>query len=149
MPDFHFSSSILLRYPLSEVFLFFSTAENLNLLTPPWVHFSILTPLPIEMRQGLVIQYRIRVQGIPHRWDSEITEWRPPFGFTDTQIRGPYRYWVHRHGFEETPEGTVCRRRHHLPRSRRRAGQPPVRGWGTAPDFRLPGRPGFWNSIPE
>ena len=107
MPDFQFSSSILLRYPLPQVFGFFSTAENLNLLTPPWVHFSILTPLPIEMRQGLVIQYRIRVRGITHRWDSEITEWRPPFGFTDTQIRGPYRYWVHRHRFEETSEGTL------------------------------------------
>ncbi len=107
MPDYHFSSSILLRYPLPEVFDFFSTAETLNLLTPPWVHFSILTPLPIEMRQGIVIQYRIRVRGIPHRWDSEISDWRPPFGFTDTQIRGPYRYWVHRHSFEETPEGTI------------------------------------------
>ncbi len=106
MPDFHFSNSVLLRYPLPEVFGFFSKAENLNLLTPPWVHFSILTPRPIEMRQGLVIQYRIRVRGIAHRWDSEITEWRPPFGFTDTQIRGPYRLWVHRHGFEETQEGT-------------------------------------------
>ena len=107
MPDFHFSSSILLRYPLPEVFGFFSEAENLNLLTPPWVHFSILTPLPIEMRRGVVIQYSIKVRGIPHRWDSEITEWRPPFGFTDTQIRGPYRLWVHRHRFEETPEGTL------------------------------------------
>ncbi len=107
MPDFHFNNSVLLRYPLPEVFGFFAKAENLNLLTPPWVHFSILTPRPIEMRQGLVIQYRIRVRGIAHRWDSEITEWRPPFGFTDTQIRGPYRLWVHRHGFEETQEGTL------------------------------------------
>ena len=107
MPDFHLHSSILLRYPLAEVFPFFSKAENLNLLTPPWMRFSILTPAPIEMRQGLVIQYRIRVRGITHRWDSKITEWRPPFAFTDTQIRGPYRLWVHRHGFEETPEGTL------------------------------------------
>ena len=107
MPDFHFHSSVQLRYPLWEVFPFFSTAENLNLLTPPWVRFSILTPLPVEMRQGLVIEYRIRVRGIPHRWDSQITEWRPPFGFTDTQIRGPYRFWEHRHGFEETSEGTM------------------------------------------
>ncbi len=106
MPDFHINSSVLLPYRLPEVFDFFTKAENLNLLTPPWLHFSILTPLPIEMRQGAVIQYRIKVRGIPRRWDSEITEWRPPFTFTDTQIRGPYRLWVHRHGFEETTEGT-------------------------------------------
>ena len=107
MPDFHFHSSTLLRHPLSEVFPFLSGAENLNLLTPPWMRFSILTPLPIEMRQGLVMQYSIRVRGITHRWDSEITEWRPPFSFTDTQIRGPYRLWVHRHDFKETTEGTL------------------------------------------
>ena len=97
----------MLQYPLSEVFPFFSMAESLNLLTPPWVHFSILTPLPIEMRQGMVIQYRISIRGIPVRWDSEIAEWQPPFLFTDRQLRGPYRFWVHRHIFQETPDGTL------------------------------------------
>ena len=108
MPDFHFSTSVLLPYPRVEVFDFLSKAEKLNLQTPPWVHFSILTPLPIEMRQGAVIRYRIRVRGIPVRWDSEITEWEPPLRFTDTQIRGPYSYWIHRHEFDETPEGTLA-----------------------------------------
>ncbi|MYC38904.1 MAG: SRPBCC family protein [Chloroflexi bacterium] len=107
MPDFHLSSSVLLHYPLSEVFDFFASAENLNLLTPPWLHFSILTRLPIEMQRGTVIQYRLKLHGIPVRWDSEITEWEPPFRFTDTQIRGPYRLWVHYHRFENTPDGTL------------------------------------------
>ncbi len=107
MPDFHLSSGILLRYPLPRVFDFFASAENLNLLTPSLLRFSILTPLPIEMRRGTVIRYRLRLRGISVRWDSEITEWEPPFRFTDTQIRGPYRLWVHRHRFEETPEGTL------------------------------------------
>ena len=107
MPDFRFRTTLSLTYPLREVFPFFSTAETLNQLTPPWVHFSILTPAPIEMRQGIVIQYRIRIHGIPVRWDSEIAEWQPPFLFTDRQLRGPYRSWVHRHIFEETPDGTL------------------------------------------
>lgn len=107
MPDFHFSSGILLHHPLPEVFDFFASAENLNLVTPPWLHFSILTPLPIEMQRGTVIRYRLKLHGIPVRWDSEITEWEPPFRFTDTQIRGPYRLWVHRHRFENTPDGTL------------------------------------------
>ncbi len=108
MPDFRFSASVLLPYPLSEVFDFSSDAGKLDLLTPPWVHFNILTPLPIEMRQGLVIRYRIRIRGIPVRWDSRITQWEPPFRFTDEQIRGPYRMWLHRHAFEETPDGTLA-----------------------------------------
>ena len=108
MPDSRFSFRVLVPYPLEEVFDFFSRAENLNLLTPPWAHFAILTPQPIEMRQGAVIRYRIRLRGIPVRWDSEITAGNPPLHFTDTQIRGPYRFWIHRHEFEETPEGTLA-----------------------------------------
>ena len=107
MPDFEFSSSVLLRHPLAEVFEFFANAENLDLLTPPWLHFSMLTPLPIEMRRGTIIRYRLRLRRVPVSWESEITDWEPPLRFTDTQIRGPYRYWIHRHRFEETRDGTL------------------------------------------
>ena len=107
MSAYSLHSTVLLRYPLQQVFEFFSTAETLNLVTPPWVHFSILTPLPIEMKVGVRIEYRIRLRGIPLRWVSEITDWDPPFRFQDTQISGPYRQWVHSHVFEETPEGTL------------------------------------------
>ena len=99
---------MLLPYPRERVFDFFSRAGNLNLLTPPWLHFSILTPLPIEMKAGARIDYRIRLRGLPVQWTSEITEWMPPVRFTDSQIRGPYRLWVHRHVFEETAEGTLA-----------------------------------------
>lgn len=107
MPDFRIASSVTLERPLERVFEFFSKAENLGLLTPPWLHFTIVSPLPIEMRAGALIEYRIRLYGIPMKWTSEITEWDPPHMFEDTQIRGPYRKWVHRHTFEATDEGTV------------------------------------------
>ena len=108
MPDLRVSSNVTLRRPPDEVFDFFSKAENLELLTPPWLHFSILTPRPIEMKLGAMIEYRIRLHGIPVRWVSEITGWEPPFWFEDTQVRGPYRKWVHRHSFEGTSEGTLA-----------------------------------------
>lgn len=107
MPDFRIASSVTLSRPLGEVFEFFSKAENLGLLTPPWLRFTIMSPLPIEMKAGALIEYRIRLHCIPMKWVSEITEWDPPRMFEDTQIRGPYRKWVHRHTFEETDEGTV------------------------------------------
>ena len=108
MPDFQTSFSVLLRYPRPQVFEFFSLAENLNLLTPPRLRFSILTPLPIEMTLGKVIKYQIKLRGLPIKWESEITEWEPPLRFTGTQIRGPANAGVHRHLFEETPEGTLA-----------------------------------------
>ena len=97
----------LLSYPIEQAFRLLASPENLNLLTPPWVKFSILSPQPIEMAVGTIIEYRIRVRGVPVNWRSEITEWQPPFAFCDVQLRGPYRFWVHRHTFEEKPGGTL------------------------------------------
>ena len=108
MPDFSIDSSVTLRRPLEEVFEFFSKAENLGLLTPRWLRFKIVSSLPIEMKVGAIIEYRIRLYGVPMKWVSEITEWDPPHLFEDTQIRGPYRKWVHRHTFRETDDGTVA-----------------------------------------
>jgi len=92
---------------LPEVFAFFADPANLELLTPPWLRFRILTPLPVEMAPGARIDYRISLPGIPIPWTSEITVWDPPHRFEDTQIRGPYRTWVHEHRFRPAERGTV------------------------------------------
>lgn len=95
--------------PLAEVFDFFADAGNLDELTPPWLSFSILTPLPIEMRRGVLLDYRIRLHGVPIPWQTEITAWEPPHRFVDEQRRGPYRLWRHEHRFESCPGGTRMR----------------------------------------
>jgi len=94
--------------PLDEVWAFFSDAQNLGDITPPFVGFTILTPLPIEMRVGALIDYRIRLHGIPINWRTEITAWEPSHRFVDEQLKGPYRRWIHEHHFESTPQGTRC-----------------------------------------
>jgi ligand-binding SRPBCC domain-containing protein len=92
---------------IGEVFPFFADAGNLETLTPPWLHFVISTPGPIEMKTGTLIDYRLRLRGFPIRWQSEITAWEPPFLFVDRQRRGPYQLWVHEHLFREHNGGTV------------------------------------------
>jgi len=97
--------------PLDEVFAFFSDAHNLDVLTPPWLHFRILTPRPIPMQQGTHIDYRLRWHGLPLSWRTEISVWEPPFRFVDQQLRGPYRQWLHEHTFEQHDGGTLMRDR--------------------------------------
>jgi ligand-binding SRPBCC domain-containing protein len=92
--------------PLAAVFDFFSTAENLETITPPWLGFRILTAPPISMRAGTIIAYRLSVHGIPIQWLTEIEQWSPPFEFVDVQSKGPYKLWRHTHRFSAVEGGT-------------------------------------------
>ena len=92
-----------------EVFAFFQSPENLARITPPWLGFRLLTPSPIAMRHGAVIDYTVRWLRVPVRWTTLITDYQPPARFVDQQIRGPYSFWHHTHEFQETPEGTEMR----------------------------------------
>lgn len=85
---------------LSDVFEFFSDAANLEILTPPWLHFRILTPTPVRVNRSTKIDYRIAWHGVPLRWTTEIVEWDPPHSFADIQLGGPYRFWRHTHKFQ-------------------------------------------------
>jgi ligand-binding SRPBCC domain-containing protein len=92
--------------PLTEVFAFFADAANLEQLTPAWLRFSIGTQLPLIMRDGLEIDYRISLYGIPFTWRSRIDVWEPGVRFVDRQIIGPYLWWLHEHRFERSGAAT-------------------------------------------
>jgi ligand-binding SRPBCC domain-containing protein len=98
---FTLDTRLVIPLPRESLFPFFADAGNLESITPPWLHFQILTPLPIEMRTGTIIEYRLQLHGIGLRWLTEITSWEPPCRFTDEQRQGPYRKWIHEHIFTE------------------------------------------------
>ena len=107
MTGYRFSTEQYIPRDIDRVFDFFSRAENLETITPPWLKFRITSPLPDVMQTGTHISYRLTLHGIPVRWLTEITIWEPPFRFVDTQLSGPYSLWVHEHRFEKKPGGTL------------------------------------------
>ena len=106
-----FTSELWLPGSPETVFPFFAETVNLERITPSWLAFRIVTPQPIEMGAGTLIDYRLRLRGVPLRWRTRIAVWEPPRRFIDEQIRGPYRTWVHEHHFEPSGDGTLCRDR--------------------------------------
>lgn len=107
MAEFILKRELTIDLPRSEVFDFFSKAENLEKITPPDLGFHIVTPQPIEMGEGSLIEYRISLHGIPMSWKTLISKWDPPNEFVDEQLSGPYKQWIHRHTFTELDSNTT------------------------------------------
>lgn len=92
--------------PVDRAFAFYGDERNLEPLTPPWLHFEVTTPRPIAMGAGTLLEYRLRLHGVPIRWRTRIDTWEPPLRFTDFQEKGPYSLWEHTHTFE--PDGDAA-----------------------------------------
>ena len=96
-----------LARPPGEVFEFFADAGNLEAITPPSLRFRIVSPRPIEMRAGALIEYRLHLRGLPLMWLTRIETWEPGRRFVDVQLSGPYALWHHSHEFEDLRDGTT------------------------------------------
>jgi ligand-binding SRPBCC domain-containing protein len=92
--------------PVEQAFEFYVDAGNLEPMTPPWLHFEVTTPGELTLRQGALLDYRLRLHGVPLRWQGRIEIWEPPLRFVDVQARGPYALWEHTHLFE--PDGDAA-----------------------------------------
>ena len=92
MNAFSFERSQYFSKSVDETFQFFAEPYNLEKITPEFLKFRIITPQPISMGEGTCISYSLKLRGLPIKWTSLISEWNPPFGFVDQQIRGPYKY---------------------------------------------------------
>ena len=96
--------------PPEAVFPFFGDALNLEAITPPWLGFRVVSPQPIEMAPGALIEYRLKLHGVPIRWRTTIAVWDSPRRFVDVQLSGPYRMWHHTHDFVPAPGGGTLMR---------------------------------------
>lgn len=111
MHRYHLEREQWLDHSLPAVFDFFSRAENLGAITPPWLRFRFRTPLPVDMARDARIEYTLVLGGVPLRWRTRVTVWEPERRFVDVQESGPYALWEHYHFFEEKSGGVLMRDR--------------------------------------
>ncbi len=95
----------IIKRPQTEVFEFFADAGNLEKITPPELNFRIISPQTIDIKKGALIDYKLKLRGIPITWKTEITQWNPPCSFVDYALKSPYKQWIHLHTFEENEAG--------------------------------------------
>lgn len=101
MAEHILTRKLTLDLPIKRVFDFFADAGNLEKITPPELRFKIITPQPIDIRKGALIDYQLKLRGFPLTWKTIISTWNPPFEFVDEALKSPYRQWIHRHTFTE------------------------------------------------
>ena len=105
---YELTDHFVVKSTLADTWAFFGDAMNLPKITPPWMGFHVLTPAPIDMHTGTLIDYKVKVMGLPVKWRTRIIDWSPPRQFIDLQLRGPYTLWHHQHTFEQVDDGTAC-----------------------------------------
>ncbi len=105
MTDLELERTQIVPRPLQDTFAFFSDPWKLEAITPAWLRFRIVDA-PERLVSGSLLRYRLRLFGVPIRWRTEIVAWLPPRSFTDRQLAGPYRLWVHAHRFHSVAGGT-------------------------------------------
>lgn len=97
--------------PAEDLFQFFSDEKNLEKITPPWLNFKVKYKTTPQIQAGTLINYELKLNGIPFFWQTLIETWQPPVEFVDTQKKGPYATWKHRHQFEPLGKGTLMKDR--------------------------------------
>ena len=105
MPEHILQRKQVIQRPREEVFNFFADAGNLERITPPELQFHIITPQPIDIKKGTLIEYQLKLRGFRVKWKTEITQWNPPHDFADTALKSPYRQWIHQHKFSIGKKG--------------------------------------------
>jgi ligand-binding SRPBCC domain-containing protein len=115
----HLHRETIVPATLEQTFAFFADAARLEWLTPTWLAFRVLSPLPVSMRTGAEIDYHLTVYGLSIPWRSVIDVWEPDLCFIDRQTIGPYRWWRHEHRFDPVAGGTrIIDHVEYLPRLR-------------------------------
>ncbi|MBY0553545.1 TIGR01777 family oxidoreductase [bacterium] len=102
-----FYAEQFIPYEIDKIFDFFSNHENLEKITPAILNFHTEKMSTARVELGTLIDYKLKIRGVPIRWRTLIDQWDRPVQFVDTQLKGPYKHWSHTHKFKKVKNGTL------------------------------------------
>ena len=103
----YFERSVLINCPIEKVFGFHSDTNNLSKITPDFIKVSIIKiDLPLRLQSEISLEVT-QFQFIRTRWNIRLTEFDPFKLITDTQVKGPFKKWEHKHCFEKENGNTL------------------------------------------
>jgi len=102
MPKFKYTFTV--EAPLEAVSSFHKDTKVLKKLTPPPIFAQIHDYEPLG--EGSKADFTLWFGPVPIRWQAIHSDVSLN-GFTDTQIRGPLKYWQHKHLFTTIEDGNT------------------------------------------
>jgi ligand-binding SRPBCC domain-containing protein len=106
MKIYRLKKSQKLPITIDEAWAFFSNPVNLKTITPDYMGFNIVNPEKSKMYSGQIIKYKVSpLFNIKMNWVTEISHVKENKLFVDEQRFGPYKFWHHKHIFEEINNG--------------------------------------------
>jgi ligand-binding SRPBCC domain-containing protein len=84
--------------PLNKVADFHGQSQSMVDITPPPLKVQV-HQAPAQLMEGDEMDFTLRAGPMAIHWLARI-ENVGPNGFTDRQLSGPFRHWMHRHRFE-------------------------------------------------
>lgn len=111
MKTYYIKEEQFLPVDIYKAWDFFSSAENLAVITPPELGFKVLTAVKDkDIYEGMLIEYNVSpLFKIRLHWKTEIAKVDKPHSFMDRQLKGPYKLWEHTHVFVEKENGTLMK----------------------------------------
>lgn len=90
-----------------EAFQFHCDTENLKKISPPGIKVEILS-IDLPLRLGTEIKLKVtQFLFIRTIWHIKISAFDIPYLITDTQLKGPFKTWIHEHKFEPAENGVI------------------------------------------
>ncbi|MFT5288755.1 MAG: ligand-binding SRPBCC domain-containing protein [Planctomycetota bacterium] len=107
MHRYEFVARVKLEATAEEAYCWHARDDALELLTPSWEPVEVESKTGTIEEEGSLVTLRLRLGPFRLRWVSRHHDCIPGRQFCDSQVKGPFALWQHKHSFTPNGEGSI------------------------------------------